>query len=155
MSTINSLMCDVHAPVPSSCQSGEIRAVYGEVDLAVIGDLVVDDIINLCPCPAQHVPVAAIVWWDDLGDTGAATCGLTDDGSESGEDEDSMIAAATLDFATAAGMARMTLPTGAQHEPVDYLRKFGLKVTEVSTAGAGKIGMTLFYRAAQSYQEVS
>jgi hypothetical protein len=154
MSTINSRMCDIHAPVPDSAQSGEVRCVYGEVDLAVIGDLVVADIINLCPLPAGHVPVDALVWWDDLGDTGAATCGLTDDGDEGGEDEDSMIAAASLDFSSA-GLARMTLPTGAQHEPVNYDRKFGLKVTEVSTAGAGKIGMTLFYRAKQSYQEVA
>ena len=156
MGTLNSKMCDVHAPVPSSCQSGEIRAVTGFIDLAVDkgGDLEVDDILNLCPCPAQHVPVDALVWWDDLGDTGAGSIGLTEDGIEEGEDEDSMIAAASVDL-SGAGMARLALPTGLLHEPVNYLRKFGMKVTEVTTAGAGKIYMTLFYRAAQSYQEVS
>jgi hypothetical protein len=134
-----------------SCQAGEIRAVYGEYTVpagAGIGDR-----FDLVELPGEHVPVDALLSWDDLGTTGKGNVGITNDPVGDTEDAD-LVCNDTVAVFTTAGFSRATNPALFTLAPVNNVRKLGLVLTEETTA-AGKVRLTLFYRTKQSQQELA
>lgn len=150
MAVFDSKMCDIHAPVPSSSEAGELYASYGEYLIPALAANA--GVYNLCVLPAEHVPVDAIVGWAALGTGAKGSIGLTEDTGGTTEDPDA-VAADTVGVLAAAGMTRVVNPDFFKIAPVARSRKFGVTLT-AATVDAGKVWMTLFYRAKQSYQEI-
>lgn len=138
------------APAIASCQAGEIRSVYGAYNLSAA--LSSGDVVHLVKLPAGHVPVDAVLDWDDMGTTGAASLGITADDVGTTEDADAFLSA--QDMATAAGIARAALQAGFRIAAVNNDRLVGVTMTADTTATSGKIGVTLFYRAKQSRGDI-
>lgn len=149
MATFNSIMAGDSGNVPSSCQAGEVRATHGTYELA--GTESSSDVINLVKLPAQHVPVDLIFYYDAIGGSAATDVGITADDVGATEDADAFIGAQSI---ATAGFTRADEAAGFQIAPVDNVRKVGLTLT-AAAAAAGTVAVTLFYRAAQTYDEIS
>lgn len=98
-----------------------------------------NDIVELAPLPADHVPVDAIIAADILG---SSTNDLTYDiglmsGTPGTSDLNRTVGSELFASATtgndAAGMARMTAYTGLLITGVNYDRSIGLKVSQAAT----------------------
>lgn len=141
-------------PVPTPA-GGELVAVRFTLDMAT-GDLAVNTIGQVGVLPAGCVPVDVIVDMDDLDTSTAAL--VMQVGIWDGSSADISTAAAdggahwgVTAAANAAAMQRLTLNGNAMSRvtPTQADRKLGVKVTTAPTAAqAGKLGITLLYRAA-------
>lgn len=133
---------------------GEVVAQRGAINL-LTGDLVLNDTGAVMLLPAGCVPVDAVIDMDDL-DSGAAALVFQLGIVNAGETDLSTAAAdggahwGTTVAANTANTQRLTFNGKAMVsvQPTQVDRKVGLKVaTAPSTAVAGQVGVTLFFRA--------
>ena len=133
-------------PAPSATEVGEVKCNQGKYDLTAA--LVVDDVIDLCKLPAQHVPVDAILASDDLDD-GAALVMKADIYDPVLDSLTPLITNSNI--GQAGGMARMNAAGAVALAPVDYDRYLRITVTTGPGTGAtsGAMRGLLMYRAAE------
>lgn len=147
-SALCQLMTGYNPPITPS-RAGEVLAVRGECSLP--DTLAANDIVELVPLPPGCVPVDAILDADDL-DTGGSpsitlTAAIINSGATDIVANTNFFTASTV--AQAGGVARMDKATGPRIASSSSTRNVGLKVVAAAaTKAAGKVGLTLFYRAA-------
>lgn len=139
----------ITTPVAAGCEIVVCRASF-----TLAADLAADDIIQMMPLPAGHVPVDLILDTDDLGTTGAVSVGLLKDdlsdldttvsGGAAWLTAGDVNTAATGLRADATGLRAMSRCAVSQTAN----RPIGIKIATDTTATAGTIGLTLLYRAA-------
>lgn len=139
----------ITTPVAAGCEVVVCRASY-----VLAADLAANDIIEMQPLPAGHVPVDIFVDSDDLGTTGAVSVGLLNsDKSDldttasggaawlTGADVNAAAAGIRADSAGLRAMSRCAADQSAN-------RPIGIKIATDTTATSGTIGLTLLYRSA-------
>lgn len=143
MATYTAASATVQFPPATASVAGDIKAVRGEIDVDTA--LALNDVVNLCKLPAQHVPVDFILDSDDL-DTNGSPAIVMKVGIDS--DDDALISSTTV--GQAGGLARMDVVTGLRLAPSDSDRTVFVTVSTGPATGATgvKLGGTLLYRAA-------
>lgn len=139
----------IPTPVAVGCELVVCRAEF-----KLTADLALNDIIEMMPLPAGHVPVDLIVDFDAMGGTAAVAVGVLNAGktdidvtAASGGGNWSTglsVAAAGALRADAAGLRAMSRVVADQANN----RPLGIKITTDSTATTATIGLTLKYRSA-------
>ncbi len=141
-------------PAPIS-DDGDLVTVRYEYSLAAA--LVVNDIIEMGVLPADHVPVDFAVDCDDLDTNGVPTitlnCGVMS-GTPGVADVARTVGTEFLSASTVAqagGVVRAATVGAFRVAPAATDRSVGFKVAAAPATGAatGKIGLTLYYRAAR------
>lgn len=144
MTTLTAAAATVQQPSITPDGAGEIYAVRGEYSLAAA--LALNDIIEMVKLPVDCVPVDFIIDTDDFDSNGAPTLAMSV-GFTAGTVAEFRAAAAV---GQSAGIVRMDSTLVSRIAASETLeRTVGLKVTTGPATGvaAGKIGLTLFYRA--------
>jgi len=141
-------------PMPTADDS-DVIAVRMEYSLAAA--LALNDVIEMGPLPADHVPVDCVLDADDLDTNGAPTitlsvgilnAGKTAISTAAADGGAAWIAASTV--AQAGGLVRPTVsaitrvaPDAANDRPMGVLVAAG----PATGAATGKVGLTVMYRA--------
>lgn len=139
----------ITTPVAAGCEVVVCRASF-----TLTADLAVNDIIEMMPLPAGHVPVDIILDTDDLGTTGAVAVGLLNAAKDdldtsasggaawlTGADVNTAAAGIRADSAGLRAMSRCAVSQSSN-------RPIGIKISTDTTATSGTIGLTLLYRSA-------
>lgn len=136
---------------PANTVTGIGQVTLNQGDYALAAALAVNDTVELCKLPAQHIPVDFVLDTDDL-DTGGSPAivvevGLYDLDQTTVVDRDAFILSSTV--GQAGGMARMDNRAGFRIAPADVDRLVVLTVTTGPATGAttGTIKGMLFSRA--------
>lgn len=140
-------------PMPVATGS-EVVAVREEISLAANPG--VGDILAMLDLPADHVPVDAILDADDLDTNGAPTVTLDVGVLNAAKDNIDVTAASgggkwitASTVGQAGGLVRPTTKEITRVQASSANRKVGVRVNAASaTFAAGKVGLTLMYRAA-------
>lgn len=131
-------------PAIDSCLAGEVKAVYGEFDVANSQSLADTETIALVRVPERHVIVGCVLDCDDL-DSGVTASWAVGDLAGTGAE---LIAATTV--AQAGGIARNDVAGSSAIAPSDSERTIGVTATTAGTvAASGKMRLTVFYRGEQ------
>lgn len=142
-----------YKPMPI-CKGSEVVAVREEISLAA--NPTAADLLIMLELPADHVPVDFILDADDMDTNGAPTLtldvGILNDGEDDIDTGASSGGAKWMLGSTvgqAGGIVRPTTKTISRVTPTSTNRKVAVRVAVASaTFAAGKIGLTLLYRAA-------
>ena len=143
MATYTAASATVQFPPATASVAGDVKAVRGEITVDTA--LALNDVVNVCKLPAQHVPVDFIADSDDH-DSGGSPAIVLKVGI--GSDDDALISSTNI--AQAGGVARMDAVAGLRMAPSDTDRYVFFTVSTGPATGAtgGKLGGTLLYRAA-------
>lgn len=142
--------------VPAVSAAGcEVVAERQEINL-VSADLDLNDCGGVVLLPARHVPVAAFIDSEDLDTNASPTIAMQLGILNAGETDLSTAAAdggavwaSGITVSQAGGMVQVVGRPMTQVLPSDVDRRVGVKLTAASaTKAAGRVGITLLYRAA-------
>lgn len=133
------------APFPAG---GEVVASRAEIDL-VAADLDANDAGSVVILPAGCVPVGVVYDSDDLDTNGTPTITAQIGVMNAGDNDLATVWASSITASRDGSAVHIVTPVMARVTPTGADRKVGVKFTAASaTKAAGKVGLTLLYRAA-------